>query len=210
MDNSTVPYLCGGTFFILLEHAKKPKKSITNANLLEHLIKQFKPDFKLSLPNDSFTRVTSQYRSCQISKSMYLPFDQDLYIKSFDQKIRSDYNLALKNMEEFIQLFLDDSEMKMIRLTKALLELLEQDTSISESVEFYCLETGAAISKKELLHTENYCVSALMLGIWHFIILNRDDNAKGRETFENWNEQGSVSGTNGYSKAPSDQSITDK
>lgn len=182
MPNS-VPHLCGGTFFVLLTEAKG--ETINNTNMLEALIKMFKPSFSQPSYGTTFKGDTSDYRACKKSYSSYLPFNEDVVIEAFDNRVKNEYASLLEKMESFVFTYLDyNDEAKMERLTKALLEIIKE--SVGDDTKLYAFESGKPVSKQELLTETEYNLPALLLGIWHYIITERKDNEKGRDTYEAW------------------------
>ena len=210
VDQSSYPRLSGGAFFsLLLEARKKSQKSINRKtkvdiddthrelNLFARLIMisvSRTEDLKDWIKEDSFKETVSKYKNCKIPKSMYLPFTEDKENKAFDNRIKSkdEYQLILKDMQDLIDDFIDtnDSEDKAVWLVKKLLELIESDVSIKDEDELFIYHDGKSVSKSELIrdmHNErlpslSICLSAFLLGVWHFAVVSRQDNPKGNES----------------------------
>jgi len=199
MKNKPVPYLCGGIFLVLLTEAKGKaasrrqlrsgkKDKVSNRNILEGLIQLVMPSFRQPAAGRTFEGDTTDYRACKVSYGVNLPFDDDVEIAAFDKRVKTQYMTVLKEMDEFIDNFLrTDSEERMRWLIQALLILLEKDMLIAPDTPFYLSETP--INKSELLTLDNHCLSSLLLGVWHFIVMNRPDNEAGRATFEALHER---------------------
>lgn len=193
MQNKSVPYLCGGTFFVLLEQAKGKKASrrqlksgmkdrISNKNMLEALIQFLVPSFQKPPAGDTFEGDTSDYKACKVSYGENLPFDDDVEIQAFDSRIKTNYLTVLAKMDDFIDSYLrTDSDERMRWLIHVLLTLIDKDPLITPETLFYLSETPT--TKTDLLSLDRYCLSSLMLAIWHFIVMNRSDNEAGRDTF---------------------------
>lgn len=193
MTKKPVPYLCGGIFLVLLTEAKGKSLSrrqlrqrqtdkISNRNMLESLIQMFSPSFRQPPAGRTFEGDTSDYRACKVSFGENLPFDDDPVIKAFDGRIKSEYITVLSGMEDFIDAYLKtDNEPKMEWLIKALLTIIDKDPLLPPETLFYLSETP--ITKTNLLALDHYCLSTLLLGIWHFIVANRPNNEDGRDTF---------------------------
>lgn len=202
MKTETVPYLSGGIFFTLLTEAegRRPtrreikngaKSGITYKNMLEGLIQLFKPSFTQPDFGRTFEGETSEYRSCKESHTENLPFDEEVEITAFDDRVKTDYETVLKDMNDYITSFLDSkSEVRMHWLMKALFTIIENDADMTDDTLFYTSESP--ITKKELLSLDHYCLSNLLLALWHFIVLNRPDNKLGRATFESINTRTST------------------
>ena len=202
MSDNHIPYLCGGTFFTLLEQVKErnktkqelwegEKSSTSNKYILGGLIGFLYPSFKVPDGKNTFDTEVSEYKKCATAKGSYLPFNQDntdTLIDDFNKRIQEKFPGELKNADHFVSRFLKhDSEALIKWLVKALLTLLEQDRPLPSDIdEFYANPDGKPVSKKDLLSQDDYCVSTLLFGIWHFIIVNRSDNETGAETIGQW------------------------
>lgn len=97
-------------------------------------------------------------------------------------------------MQEFTNNFIDTGIG--IWLVERLLDLVESDKSIRDTELFYVCKNGQPISKANLCDLSknglDVCLSAFLLGIWHFIIFNKPDNNEGRATIISWHEKNEV------------------
>lgn len=194
MKEKPVPYLCGGIFLVMLTEAKGKsatrrqlrngiKDRVSNRNMLEGLIQFLMPSFKQPSAGRTFDGDTTDYRACKVSYGINLPFDDDVEIKGFDNRVKNQYMTELKKMDEFVDEFLrTDSDERMQWLIRALLILIEKDQLIKLETTFFYL--NAPVTKADLLSLDSYCLSSLLLAVWHFIITTRRDNESGRDTFE--------------------------
>lgn len=199
MKNKPVPYLCGGIFLVMLTEAKGKaasrrqlrsgkKDRVSNRNILEGLIQFLMPSFNQPPAGRTFEGDTSDYRACKVEYGENLPFDDDVEIRGFDKRVKTQYITELRKMDEFIDNFLStDSQEKMQTLIKRLLILIDKDQLVKPEPLFYLSE--APVTKSELLSQDHYCLSSLLLAIWHFIVMNRPDNMTGRATFEALHER---------------------
>lgn len=193
------PRLCGGTFFTLLLQALKQRTKarqriagerdgLSATDLLIGLIRIAYPEYKAA-SNSSFTSNTSDYKKCKISTSSYLPFDWPANIEAFDKEVTADYRTPLQAMSSFVDRFIEvgTSANKEVHLVKALLELIRDDKTM-EHQQLYCCESGQPIAIAELVTLSEICLPAFLLGIWHFIFVNRRDNTVGAATFDAWHK----------------------
>lgn len=191
--------LCGGIFFTLLLQARKPRKGVrehyrgesdglSDPEMMVALLKVVIPDYNepTATIKATFKGNTSDYKSCKISQSTYLPFKDSDVISAFDSRIKNEYLSALAAMSNFITGFIDSgtSIKKDERLVKALLELIDADDSIDDAQLFYIGESGQGITKATLRSMNDFYLQSFLLGVWHFIIANRDDNKAGKATFD--------------------------
>ena len=198
MTNSNYPRLSGGTFFILVlqalrqrikarEHYKGESDGLKDPNVLIGLIKVINPDY-VAPAGDALKTKTNDFKSCKLSKGEYLPFGKTAEIEEFDNRIQNDYGSALSAMVGFVEQFLETgtAAKKDVRLVKALMELIQADDSIGANEEFYISENGDKIKKAALGDLRDICLPAFLLGVWHYVVVNRKDNKVGQDTYNNW------------------------
>jgi hypothetical protein len=98
-------------------------------------------------------------------------------VNAFDRKIQTAYKNELATMNHLADFFLTtEKPAKMQELVYGILNLIKDDESIKPQDTFYALPNGKAISKAELNGLTDINLYALLLGVWHFILLNRKDN----------------------------------
>jgi hypothetical protein len=194
------PRLCGGTFLSLVLQALKQRTNarghivserdgLSNPEVLSGLIRVINPDFKK--PNkDTFETNTSSYIKCKISRGAYFPFDEPATIDYFDKRVKNDYQAVLTHMSDFVNTFIEVGTAvgKDVRLVKALIELIAADESIGGQEQFYSCENGHFLTKTDLVGVQEVCLPAFLLGIWHYILINRKENTVGIETYNRWHK----------------------
>lgn len=198
MTNSDYPRLCGGTFFILVlqalrqrmkarEHYKGESDGLKDPNVLIGLIRVINPDY-IEPAGDALKGKTNDFKSCKTSTGEYLPFGNTVEVEEFDNRVQTSYQDALGAMATFVDTFLETGTAvkKDERLVKALIDLIQQDTSINGDEEFYILEDGGKIKKDALGDLTNVCLPAFLLGVWHYVVVNRKDNKVGKDTYNSW------------------------
>ena len=72
-------------------------------------------------------------------------------------------------------------------LIKALLDVIEHDTDIKDEDLFYICRNGENVTKSNLIKLSDIEFEPFLLGVLHYILLERKDNTLGRSTFESWN-----------------------
>ena len=198
MTNKEYPRLCGGTFMTLVlqallqrkkarEHYKGESDKLNDPDVLVGLITVINPDYED--PGKAVLKTkANDYKSCKLSKGQYLPFGDKLAIEVFDQRVRDSYLAARNDMCIFVDSFIETGTklQKDVRLVKALIDLVEQDESIDDSVEFLIGENGDAVRKDQLRNLKRVCLPSFLLGIWHFIVINRKNNKVGQLTYDTW------------------------
>ena len=177
MDKSKIPYLCGGVLFFLLTQASLPdgtardhkagkKDEHSEPILMRDLIYAFTGSQNYGAQKD-----TSKYKDCESEGSINIPFNDIAKCTSYDNIVRENYSVALSRMDEFVDWHFE-TDMKGW-LVKAILEIIENDTDIDESEQFFISEDGQPITKGEIRLKDNYDLSAFLVGTLHFIATKR-------------------------------------
>lgn len=197
MTVNAYPVLCGGTFFTLLLEARQTRSGkkeqlygkrdgLSEPEVLDGLIKVMYPEFKAPSSERTLKTITSDYKLCKNNGSN-LPF-YDKEIRAFDNRVKGNYQTALKHMCCFVNRFIEagGSVKRGEWLVKALLDLINRDQSIGDSDAFYVCKNGQAITKAALRTVAEVCLPAFLLGVWHFIVVRRQDNTVGKDTLNEW------------------------
>lgn len=191
------PRLCGGTFFTLVlqalrqrmnarEHYDGDCDGLTDPEVLVGLIRVINPSYS-DPGKEKLKGIANNYKQGGNSKSIYFPFHDEQVLSAFDASVRHDYQTALKRMVEFVNGFLDLDEVvhKDLNLVRALIDLIIQDKS-TEHEEFYIGWNGEKKKRSELGGLQEVCFPSFLLGVWHFIVINRKDNSVGKATYDKW------------------------
>lgn len=201
MEKDEYPRLCGGTFFVLVlqalkqrikakEHWHGDSDGLSDPEVLIGLVKVVNPDYVAPVnPKDTLKTITNNFKSCQMSRpSEYLPFGKIQEMNAFDERVKQNYSRALQDMNTFVQDYLEvqTSVHKDVNLVKALMDLVNQDESILPGDLFYVQEDGAPMTKTELCKMSDVCFQAFLLGIWHYVVLNRPSDKVGEKTYNEW------------------------
>lgn len=198
MSIDDYPRLCGGTFFTLVlqalrqrmkarEHYAGDSDGLSDSEVMVGLIKVINLGY-VDPGKEKLKTIVNNYKRCETSTSAYLPFGDDQVVAAFDDMVRTDYQTALNGMIGFVNDFLDMSESvhKDVNLIRALIDLIQQDQSIKANDEFYTEPNGEKKKKAALGDLKKVCLPAFLLGIWHYIVINRKDNSIGQKTYEVW------------------------
>ena len=177
MDKSKIPYLCGGVLFFLLTQASLPdgtardhkagkKDEHSEPILMRDLIYAFTGSQNYGAQKD-----TSKYKDCESEGSINIPFNDIAKCTSYDNTVRENYSVALTRMDEFVDWHFE-TDMKGCYV-KVVLEIIENDTDIDESEQFFISEDGQPVTKGEIRLKGNYDLSAFLVGTLHFITTKR-------------------------------------
>ena len=192
------PRLCGGTFFTLILRAMKRGRrtrsfgsdhaQMTAPNCLADLITVMDPEYVRG-PETTFDSNTSAYKRCELAANTYLPFDETVKTDAFDKLVRDNYPVALQRMGAFVEGFIEEG-VKSEWLVRALIELIQQDQTITNNDLFFVTPDGIPTMKANLVALPVILLPAFLLGIWHYVIVYRKDNCVGQETYQSWHEFG--------------------
>ena len=194
MANTDNPYLCGGTFLAQILRARKSSElsAYYNRNKKESLSEQETFRRLISIYHiaefsscSSLKTYTSQFKSCTNSLESFALFSDSDVKREFDSDVRSADSSALTMMSDFVQEFIDTE--KYIQLVRCLLDMIENDSTIAPNTPLYILENTESVTKAEINNMQIFMIEPFLLGIWHYIIMNRSDsNEKGASTYRQW------------------------
>jgi hypothetical protein len=113
------PRLCGGTFFTLLlqarkqriktrEHRRGERDGLSDTDMFIWLLKVFNPDYNEPTPTTfgTFKTNTSDFKSCEISSSSYLPLEDTAAFNA--HIVNNNFDTLLQEMCIFVERFIDD------------------------------------------------------------------------------------------------------
>lgn len=198
MVNIAYPVLCGGTFFTLVLEARKQRTSkrsqhageldgLSQPETFAGLGRVVYLEYAEPRNKDTFSTNVFDYKSCE-NNGTNLSFLFNQEIMAFDNRVKTQYLAALKMMDDFVSRFLEvgTSTAKDVWLVKALLDLINADQSIDDNQEFFIVENGQGITKAALRGMSDFCLQTFLLGVWHFVIVNRPENKAGKATYDAW------------------------
>lgn len=196
MDKNTIPYLCGGTFLTQVLRARKhllsateyqngQKENLSEQETFRRLISIFHLNDIGEYRGNTLKTNTSKFKRCIESVLVFTHFGNANLRERFDEDVRSPHSKALCMMIDFVNEFID--EYKFLQLTQCMIDLVLKDTTISNDTIFYIFSNGKPITKQEISSIDTYELDALLLGIWHFILLTRaSSNETGSATYQSW------------------------
>lgn len=198
MTINEYPRLCGGTFFTLVlqalrqrmnarEHYDGDSDGLSDPEVLVGLIRVINPAYT-DPGKEKLKTIANNFKQGGNSRSVYFPFHDDQVINAFDQTVRVNYQTALNGMVGFVNDFLDMSEPvhKDVNLVRAVVDLIQQDQTIEATDEFYVGPNGEKKKKAALGDLKEVCLPSFLLGVWHYVVVNRKDNNIGKKTYEIW------------------------
>lgn len=200
MENNNFK-LCGGTLFALLTNEKRNKrKAIGNLKgfsedaLMLDLVKIYNPNTFFDLSSDTFKKDTNKYKCCIVNDSNSFNFTNQELINTFDKEFKINYSQKINQMNELMNHFFEiENEPIINKLVRSILELIKNDSSISNKAKFYITPDGKPTTKVSMLIEDTFNLTSFILGVFHFVIVNKINNELGKETYDAWH---SVPGNN--------------
>lgn len=196
MAVSTIPYLCGGILFnLLLEVGKNRRKArdsikygsdgLSNTAVLRKLIYVVTGE-EARAAGSTFDKNTTQFRTCELNGNTYIPFEEVSTSTAFSAAAGRKNSDLLKRMSEFIGEFINSEKAEW--LVKAIFDVISNDEEIGDETEFN-ISISESVCKKNLYDVRNVVLQPFLISVLNFILKNRQDNTKGRATFEAWYKQ---------------------
>ncbi len=197
MSKQGVPYLCGGILFTLLLEARKTRQSIRNRNnngsdglrdmdLMVALVETLTGEDFPSVTDNVMKKQTSDYRKCVLNGNTYISFSTKQFSTSFNTAINKKDPDILARMSGFVEKYISISKKEW--LVKAILDTIVKDENITENSLFGVSEKEI-VAKRDLPCVTEVDLPIFLLSVFRFIINERIDNTKGRDTFLEWHTQ---------------------
>lgn len=192
------PVLCGGTFLTQILLSRKPTASrrqrtqgstdiFREPDVLFGLVKIVQPDY-IRPAGTTFRTYTTNYKKCVKDTPNDLRFENNTVISAFLARLEKEYASELSKTTAFIHQFVDISATTQshVLLVKRLIELIRDDTSIPNTIQFEVSKEGPPVSKSELVAATELYLPAFLLSVWKFIVTERKDNSIGAGTISAW------------------------
>lgn len=193
MEKTTIPFLCGGTFFAQIlrarrlrkspaELAKGQKESLSEPELFRRLISIYHlNDFNPA--GSSLKTNASHFKQCQDNLISFIEFNDYDKRRNFKEDIQKEDSKAFSAMVQFVRDFIDESAYE--QLVRNLLGLIQEDSSIPANENFFIWPEWA--EKQSLITCTEINLPDFLLGIWYYIATKRSaENVKGADTYRSW------------------------
>ena len=194
MPETRFPYLCGGVLYFLLaqtkasrgtarDHRNGIKDDHSDPIMMGDLIYTFTGSTNFGASKD-----TSLYRECGSEGSINVPFNDSAYASAYDSTVKFHYAEALSRMCEFVGWHLNDKKDEW--LVKALIDIIERDSDISDENSFYINSDGHPSTKAEIRTMAFFEIQPVLVGIVHYVLTCRMNcNHLGITTLDKWGEK---------------------
>jgi hypothetical protein len=193
MENTNIPFLCGGTFFVQVfrsrkgtktptEHAKGQKESLSEPELFRRLISIYQlTDFYSA--GSTLKSYASFFKQCQKNLCSFIGFNDYDKRRNFGEDIQKENSKAFSAMVQFVRDFINESLYE--QLTRNLLGLIQEDSSIPTDEKFFIWPKW--VEKQSLITHTEINLPDLLLGILYYIATKRsNENIKGSDTYHSW------------------------
>lgn len=119
MENTNIPFLCGGTFFVQVfrsrkgtktptEHAKGQKESLSEPELFRRLISIYQlTDFRPEI--NTLKSYTTFFKRCKQNQDNFIGLDDYDKRRNFGEDIQKENSKAFSAMVQFIRDFINES-----------------------------------------------------------------------------------------------------
>ena len=190
MSNEHYPYLCGGILLNLLIEAKKTsltsrekingkKSSVADADILKGLIKLVTGE-EISFNGDTFKKITTQYKKCEINSNSYITFTDPSTVNFFYNRYTNNYNELLEETSDFINTYISESKLEWF--VKSIIELITWDKSIPDETKFTIFQ-NIDFLKRSLSKIDSVEIEVFLINVIFYIIKNKEVNTIGSFTF---------------------------
>ncbi|MHB1154872.1 MAG: hypothetical protein ACYCWE_17610 [Eubacteriales bacterium] len=193
--------LCGGTFFTLISYTRKQLLSkgqnyagqssgLSEPETLLALARVVTPDIPTPMRSEEKTirDNTRDFKACINWGGKFFRFNDPAVRKSFDDRVKNDYQSVLTPINRFAEKYLDikTSTKKDEYLVKALVEVIAADEDIDGNQAFFICEDGSTMTKAEIVNASIICLQSFLLGVWHYVLTCMNDNKVGADTYNSW------------------------
>lgn len=197
MTPNNVPYLCGGILFSIILQARKQRTKardkynggsdgLKDTDVMSGLVHVVTGSDIESFQGSTFSKCTTQFKTCLEYRATYIPFTETSVISSYTNWLNKKDPDLLYRMSEFIDTYIDNGRTEW--LVKALLETITKDMSVADFTEFN-LTSNSRITKKDLDSIKTVELPIFLLSVIGYILTERSDNQLGRATSETWHSQ---------------------
>lgn len=182
--------LTGGVVFSILTKYKarsvSSKERTTGARsgnsepeMMAALVEAVAPGTETNL--NSLKSNTSGYKNCECNGTKNIPFDDLDVISDYRYQVENEYSLAVKQMKEFTDSYINRNNEQRSKLVSHLLTAVQLDQTIREEP-FYVQPSGEAIKKKDLVQIKEIPLETLLVGLMYFVLTQRSGrNDKGQD-----------------------------
>ena len=199
MNNEIQYRLCGGVFFVLLLAFKKDyvaqqsryenrTDGLDDVSMLFDLVRLVNPSLQnpAATTRESIKTAVSNFKTCQFNGGSYLPFEDNCLVSQFDKRVHDDWGTVLDGMSNYLNNKIDikGKNHKDVMFVSTLIDLIKKDDSIDESEQFLIEEDGSPAIKAEIIKRTQFNFYSFILGVWHYVVVNKRDNKIGKDTVD--------------------------
>ncbi|MBR0233006.1 MAG: hypothetical protein IJQ47_03070 [Synergistaceae bacterium] len=191
-----IPKLRGNTFLTLLlrsgvqELGEAPKwgennGGITRANMFADLLRMAQPVYS---PRNLKTLQSyfSQYLSGERPFSdAYFDFEKSGFRHGLENRINSDYQTVLAEMDRFYCKYLRKSDIDRQQLVGGIVDTILQDQTFSGKFNV----GDIIVDKKDLNSVKSFTLQPFLVSVWNEILMSHPDTSEGKDTYMSWTKE---------------------
>lgn len=190
LEETVIPYLCGGTFFSLLLRLAVRNDSATGKKISDREV--FKglteavTGLELTTPKNTLGIYTSYYRSCK-DISYNTPLKDVSAASQYHYEVLNSYDAVSSRMAKFVLDYLDPGRKEI--LVRSIVDLIKTDSTILPSQRFYVCSGETYSTKFQIEVEHSFSLAPFLIGVMHFILTERlSTNQLGAATLKVWDK----------------------
>lgn len=194
MSEYCVPHLCGGILFNLFLEARKLRSkkrdrmkngtdNLSNVDVYKGFVFVITGECMKDYGGGSIRKCVSQYRSCENSTGVYVPFTDNGVRSLFLSQMKTDKKSVYNRIIAFKNDYLNESKCEW--LVRALIDTIKKDDCIKEN-QVFDVSKSKCICKSELNDVKEVSFCVFIGSVLNYVIDNYPDCESGRETFLQW------------------------
>ena len=193
-------YFSGGIFFALILKTLKPVSVETDEYISDPKYAAFttvmEDLLKVVLLNDNivltttFKKNVSEYKYCKYNGGVNIPFNDAATLHTFDNGIKKNYQSYRNKMVAFLDEYIDINKVEW--LIDKCLKLLYMDNDTEAEHPFFVLPSGNSVKYTDIFSMNKIDYPSFLLGVLHFILVNRKDNVSARQNYIDIFQHGDV------------------
>lgn len=190
MRREYYPVLAGSTLFFTVLRLKKSRTG-SQEECFKDFLSIIDPSAVAGIDGSSLHKYASD---CKNAKKLpedgdYVRFGNQDVCAAFKDEIKNNPDAVIDRMKSFVKKYFADNSHALF--VKALLELIEQDKSITEHNRPLFVNPGFIPSYKEELLSDisEICIYNFLIGVWYYVYCYPCDNDDERDTIDNWTDK---------------------
>ena len=162
----------------------KNNNGITRSGLLADLLKLSMPEYEPKRMDTLVTYFSSFIQGTPPNSPRYLPFSTAACRNGLGERIKSNYNAVLVEMDYICKKYLDTSDYNYRLLISGIIETILADETFDGKFDI----GGKMVSKNDLQNEKYFMLQPFLTSVWNIILSSHPDTTEGAETYLLWSE----------------------